>query len=154
MIEKQIIKGWVSYEEDWEEENIFISESKSKHRYNENLRELINDAFYNLDFDEVSNDDDFSIGIDRRYIEKNVSMQLFASDKEESLESIQEKVILDSMGLLEYQVDWHGYSEYTIMGYEIQEFKLGGHNMFEIIKSYEGKYVYLVIDKVESSDYR
>lgn len=150
---KQIIKGWVSYQENCDEENIFISESKSEYEYDENLRVLINDALCNLDFDEVSNDYDFSSGIERRYIEKNVSMQLFASDKEESLESIQEKVILDSMGLLEYQVDWYGYSEYTIEGYEITEFKLGGHDIFEIINSYEGKYVYLVIDKVESSDY-
>lgn len=153
MIEKQIIKGFVSYQENCDEDNIFISESKSERGYNENLRDLINDALYNLDFDEVSNDDDFPSGIERRYIEKNVSMQLFVSDKEESLESIQEKVILDSMGLLEYQVDWYGYSEYTIEGYEITEFKLGGHDIFEIINSYEGKYVYLVIDKVESSDF-
>lgn len=153
-MEKQIIKGWVLHEENWDEENIFISKSESECiYYEENLRILITQALDSLGFEDIANDEDFSNSIDNIYIEKNVSMQLFVSDKEESLDSIKERIALDSMGLLKYQVNWYGYSEYTIMGFNIETFKLGGHDMFEIIKSYEGKYVYLVIDKVESSDY-
>lgn len=41
-----------------------------------------------------------------------------------------------------------GYSTWTIESFNIETFQLGGHNIFEILKSLEGKYIYFVIDKV------
>ncbi|WP_258530105.1 hypothetical protein [Enterococcus faecalis] len=53
------------------------------------------------------------------------------------------------MGLLEFQENWYGYSTWTIEGYEIETFTLGGHNLLEIL---EGKFIYLVIDRFKEEE--
>ena len=75
-------------------------------------------------------------------------MELFASDKRMKLDQIREYIVLDSMGLLEFQENWYGYSTWTIEGFNTETFTLGGHDILEILENYKGKFVYLVIDKI------
>jgi hypothetical protein len=80
-----------------------------------------------------------------------VSLSLFFSDKECSLEESQKNVILMSLGGLDLYEEWWGYSEFTVMGYDILNFKLvskdgGEHDLDKIIRSYRGKYVHIVLE--------
>ena len=49
---------------------------------------------------------------------------------------------------LEFEEHWYGYSSWTIEGFNTHSFKLGGHNLLEILKNYEGKWMYLIVDIV------
>lgn len=65
--------------------------------------------------------------------------------------------ILLSIGALDIFQEWYGYSEWTIMGYDVENFKLisedgGEHDLEKIFKSYIGKYVHIVIDILEESE--
>ena len=81
----------------------------------------------------------------------NVAMRIYYSDKECSLEEAQINFVLNSMGCLDiYQVAT-GYSEWTIMGYDTDNFKLvsddgGEHDLNAIFASLDGKYVHILID--------
>jgi hypothetical protein len=46
----------------------------------------------------------------------------------------------------------YGYSEYTVEGFSIKEFKIGkAHDLKKILESKKGRYVHLLIDQVPSS---
>lgn len=149
---EQIIKGWVSLEKD-EEVFLLKSENPKETPYYEisdrSLLNLIKNTFAKMGFDDCSEEFEYEKGVMSRYIEKNVSIQLYASETSETLEEIKEKIILDSFGLLKYEDEWYGYSEFTIEGYCIDTFILGGHNILDIIKNQSGKHIYIVINKKE-----
>jgi hypothetical protein len=83
-----------------------------------------------------------------------ISLSLFFSDKECSLDEAQKNVILMSLGGLDLYEEWWGYSEFTVMGYDILNFKLvskdgGEHDLDKIFRSYCGKYVHIVLEIFE-----
>lgn len=151
---EKIIKGWVSLVGNYEPE-IYLLKSKTHAAdyYEFNKRKLsclVANTLSSLGYIDIADgEDDFENGIVDKRVADNVSMQIFASEKQEKLATIKKNVILDSMGLLEYQEDWYGYSTWTIEGFEIDTFTLGGHNILEIIKTLENKYIYLIIGMVE-----
>lgn len=152
---KQIIKGWVVISDNWllDIDEIFLVKNYSKtvDYYRDNgrqLRILITDALDKLGIAELNTDDEFENGVSGKYIVDNVSMELFASDERMELERIQEYIVLDSMGLLEFQEHWYGHSAWTIDGFNTETFTLGGHDILKILESYKGKFIYLVIDKL------
>ena len=155
---QQIIKGWVKVTNPyWSDESEVLivdtdeypSESDLNLFYSHDIsmEDLITDALEKSGFESISTDDDFSDGVVSNYIQEGVSMSLYASEVRETLNEIKERIVLDAMGLLNYKVEWYGWSEYTIEGYNIASFKLGGHDIDEIIRSHNGKYIYLVIEK-------
>lgn len=152
---EQVIKGWVvvSSDYDMDEDEIFLVKNDSKTVTYENddgrqLRVLISNALEKLGFSDLGTDEEYEDGISAKYIANNISMELFASDKRMKLDQIREYIVLDSMGLLEFQEGWYGYSSWTIEGFNTEKFTLGGHDILEILKYHKGKFVYLVIDKV------
>ncbi|EOI20569.1 hypothetical protein UCY_02469 [Enterococcus faecalis EnGen0252] len=149
MNKEQILKGWVTKIGYYDSEIHLLKSMMYRQDYNEfdlenrKLGSLILNALSALGYENISDEEeDF----------ENVIMQLYASDKQEKLESIKEKVVLDSMGLLEFQENWYGYSTWTIEGYEIETFTLGGHNLLEILEGLEGKFIYLVIDRFKEEE--
>ena len=40
-----------------------------------------------------------------------------------------------------------GYSEYTITGYNLEEFTIGGHNLSYELESHLGEYCWIVIEE-------
>lgn len=80
---------------------------------------------------------------------KNVSISLHISDTEITIEEANENQILLSMGELNLGGSYYGYSEWTIEGLSLDKFMLigngGEHDLYEIIKGYEGKYMILDI---------
>ncbi|BBM17686.1 hypothetical protein G15_3457 [Enterococcus avium] len=152
---KQIIKGWVVVNDNWlDEGEIFLVKNELKTVDYDNddgrqLRILVSNALDKLGISDLHTEDDYESGISGKYIADNVSMELFASDKRMKLDQIREYIVLDSMGLLEFQENWYGYSTWTIEGFNTETFTLGGHDILEILENYKGKFVYLVIDKLQ-----
>jgi len=81
---------------------------------------------------------------------KNVCISLHISDEIITLDEALNNQILLSMGELNLEGHLYGYSEYTIEGLELHELKLvgnnGGHDLYEIIKSYKDKYIIMNIN--------
>ena len=79
-----------------------------------------------------------------------VFVRYYLSDKEITLEQANTALIIKTCGgdieELEFILD--AYSEYTIMDYK-EELKVGGHDLFDELEDYEGKYLILIIDKQE-----
>lgn len=80
-----------------------------------------------------------------------VSMRAYFSNNECTLEEAEYNQILLSIGALDILQTWYGYSEWTIMGYSVDNFKLisedgGEHNLEQIFNSYKDKYVHILID--------
>lgn len=149
---EQIIKGWVRVSTDLDSGEVFLLKRDSSNVEWEDdgrqLRILISNALEKLGFSGSSNDEDYEDGISERYIAEGVKLQLFGSNKRAKLEEIKQNALLDAMGMLEFQENWYGYSSWTIEGFNTETFKLGGHDILSILEQHEGKFVYLVIDKV------
>lgn len=80
--------------------------------------------------------------------EDNIQLRYYISDsKINSQDEIQEKYLQKIVGNMDIAVENIGYSEYTITGYETENFKLGGHNLEEIFSNYIEKYVCIIVDK-------
>lgn len=82
----------------------------------------------------------------------NVSIELYFSEEETTLEKAKENQILSSLGILDIHESWYGYSEFTIEGFYIDKFALvengsgEGHNFGKILGNYIDKYVHFVLE--------
>lgn len=86
---------------------------------------------------------------DTDYEFEQVGIQLYFTEKETSLDEAKEYLILDVLGGLNGSEGWYGYSEYTILGYRINNFTVGGHDILKILESNEGKYCHIVLNIYE-----
>lgn len=79
----------------------------------------------------------------KRAIIPDCNISMYFSDKEMDYESAQEKFLDNFLGagVYEMEADYVGYSEWTIVGFELDECKLGGHDLNEILLNNIGKYV-------------
>jgi len=79
-----------------------------------------------------------------------VFVRYYLSDKEITLEQANTALIIKTFGgdieKLEFILE--AYSEYTIVDYK-EELKVGGHDLFDELECYEGKYLILIIEKQE-----
>jgi len=75
-----------------------------------------------------------------------VGMSLYVSEEKLPLEEVKEKVLLQAMGAIDIYTEWYGYSEWTIEGYNTINFTVGNHDLEEILRSYKGKYIHVVMD--------
>lgn len=165
-MQTQILKGFVVDLGFVQEESVYLmkSEPKQLENYRElrselsdtrEIGELMKNAVEALGFGDVKTEDEYECEyVNSKYIAEDISIQIYACDKRKKLEEIKEAIILDSMGLLNFQVDWYGYSTWTVMGYCVGDFMLGGHDMLEIIRNLKGKYIYIVIDTLETLNKR
>ena len=140
---KIIIKGWIE-EEEYDETFPSIDEIP--------IHEILNDKIDELDISSNNSlcykEDDHKIAINKMI--NNVFMQIHVSDKEITLEEANNNFILMSLGQLDIYETWYGYSEWTIMGYDLQSFRLvgndGEHDLNDIFLNYVGKYLILVVE--------
>ena len=141
---KIIINGWIE-EEEYDEILPSIDEIP--------IHEILNDKIDELDITSnnslcYNEEDDRKISINKMI--NNVFMQIHVSDKEITLEEANNNFILMSLGQLDIYETWYGYSEWTIMGYDLQSFKLvgndGEHDLNDIFLNYVGKYLILVVE--------
>ena len=141
---KIIINGWIE-EEEYDEILPSIDEIP--------IHEILNDKIDELDITSnnslcYNEEDDHTIAINKMI--NNVFVQIHVSDKEITLEEANNNFILMSLGQLDIYETWYGYSEWTIMGYDLQSFRLvgndGEHDLNDIFLNYVGKYLILVVE--------
>lgn len=75
----------------------------------------------------------------------NVFFRFYYSDKEISLDEVQEefcKKIFGDVTVLGYAT---GYSEYTITDTVLTNFKVGNHDIAKILDNYKDKYLHILI---------
>lgn len=79
-----------------------------------------------------------------------VFMKMYFSNKKCSIEEAESNLIFASIGELDILQEWYGYSEFTIMGYDVESFSLvsinGKHDIQNILESNLHKYVHIVIE--------
>ena len=141
---KIIINGWIE-EEEYDEILPSIDEIPIHEILTDKIIELGISTNDSLCYNE---EDDHTIAINTMV--DNVFMQIHVSDKEITLEEANNNFILMSLGQLDIYETWYGYSEWTIMGYDLQSFRLvgndGEHDLNDIFLNYVGKYLILVVE--------
>ncbi|WP_336761399.1 hypothetical protein [Paenibacillus sp. USHLN196] len=85
-------------------------------------------------------------GIWKFYTHPSAFVQIHLSNNEISYNEAIDYQILSSIGELDIQVDWVGYSELTISYFSTEHLTVGGHNIEEILSSYLGKYAIVNIE--------
>ena len=141
---KIIINGWIEKEE-YDEILPSIDEIPIHEILTDKIIELGISTNDSLCYNE---EDDHTITINTMV--DNVFIQIHVSDKEITLEEANNNFILMSLGQLDIYETWYGYSEWTIMGYDLQSFRLvgndGEHDLNDIFLNYVGKYLILVVE--------
>lgn len=97
--------------------------------------------------DDVKSFSDYKrrIGRDINIID-NCSIRLYFTDKECTLEDADLMVATQLDGKYFSDKDLIGYSEYTILGYEINKCEIGGHRLLDIIREHIGEYLIFVME--------
>lgn len=96
---------------------------------------------------------DEDLGYRTNTSEDNIQLRYYVSDDEiKSQEDIEEKYLQKILGSIDISVEYVGYSEYTITGYVVENFTLGGHNLEEIFSNYIDKYVCIIVNKEVSDE--
>lgn len=89
---------------------------------------------------------EFEDGVEISLNVPSVALRIYATENISTLEQAQKKVVLNTLGALDIYQEWVGYSEYTVTGYDVINFSIGGHDLDKIFKSYENKYVHILIE--------
>jgi len=81
-----------------------------------------------------------------------IAVSIFYSDKECTLDQVQTEFLFktfggcsDISGELKLQLDYVGYSEWTITGLDLEQFTVGGHNIDSELSSHLGEFCWLII---------
>lgn len=151
---KQILKGWVTIDNSpgAETNEPYLIKEKVKeieyHHEHRALNMLICNALHALGAEDTTTEEEYDGGISSKYHLDNAEIQILSAVERTSLEDITKNIVLKSMGVLDFEEGWYGWSSFTIEGFETNTFKLGGHDILNIVRQLEGKYVYITIDKV------
>lgn len=145
--------GYVCLQEDEDYKDFIGLESELTESVWGSLVDKINEDLKRFNALKEVSEEEHEMGSMYKSLIPNVSIRIYASYKEMSYEEALENQILSSIGELSMVESWVGYSEYTIMGYSIDTFELvgngGKHNLTEILKSYIGEYVWVVVEVIE-----
>lgn len=77
-----------------------------------------------------------------------VNVRYFVTDKEVSLDEAQGQFLKNLMGIADVKFQSY-YSEYTGYLWTDEDIIIGGHDLLEELKGYDGKYLILLIDILE-----
>lgn len=133
------LQGWLCYDYDG---LIAVKADKNASAYwgGKSIQESISDFFNSADYY-----DDESLG-GRRDIIPNVSMRIYATNRECSLDEAIGSVVANLYGDIYSDIGYEGYSEWTITGYCCERFTIGGHDLAKEFETYIGKYIHLVLE--------
>lgn len=76
----------------------------------------------------------------------NVNLRIYVTKQKSTFDEAMTSLLDTLEGSFESKADYYGYSEYTIMGLDIEEFSIGGHDLRDILRQYENKYVHFVLE--------
>lgn len=76
---------------------------------------------------------------------------MYTSKNKMSFDEAQDEYInfvFGADGVYEMEANYTGYSEWTIMGFDLDECRLGGHDMNQILLSHKGEFVNIRVECV------
>lgn len=76
----------------------------------------------------------------------DANLHIYFTEKESTLEEAQESLIFQMYGDVETDMRLTGYSEYTITGYDLEDFSIGGHDLEAELSSHMGEYIHFVLE--------
>lgn len=79
------------------------------------------------------------------YLDK-AKISFYISDQKIDLEEVSIKYTQQLLGSLDIYGENYGYSEWTIIGFSLSNFTIGNHDLNEILKQYEGKYINFILE--------
>lgn len=83
----------------------------------------------------------------RKSIIDDVNLRIYFTDKECTLdEAVESLLMYQYSGEVKTDIALCGYSEYTITGYSIEDFSIGGHNLEYELSSHIGEYVHFIME--------
>ena len=132
------LQGWLCHNED---NLISLKASKNDSKYA--AQSIQSDIF-----DFAKNSDYYSspgLGGQRATI-PSAAIRIYATNKECSLDEATGALISHLYGCADSDIEYEGYSEYTITGYSNKTFTVGGHNLAVELERYLGKYVHFVLE--------
>lgn len=141
MSNKIIIEGWIDKDG---EENIIIRNDRLW--YGDTLAEIINEEYKSDEIlpSTLGECDDYMGGVS--LFIPNCSLRFYHSKKKLKLEEVQEKYLKQLFGDIDIFGENYGYSEYTILGLDVEQLVIGGHNLEEILSNYIGEYTHIIIE--------
>ena len=142
MENKIVIQGFIKVDEDDENINLYkkyIHTNSDFMKYSGYIGELTSIIENKIGECEPSKhhpteeDSDFEYyGGVSVYLDK-ARVSFYISDKEINLEEVQDKFTMQLLGALDIYGENYGYSEFTILGFDLENFTIGNHNLFEIL---------------------
>lgn len=76
----------------------------------------------------------------------NCNMRIYYTDKECTQEEAECALVDKLEGGLEVDIALEGYSEYTITGYCLEKFTIGGHDLESEILNHIGEYCWIIME--------
>ena len=135
------LEGWLVLDQD---DNLALSPDKNKYLFGEEcIAEAIMRKFRDYTYGALIHQD--SLGDKRTYI-SNANLSCWFSDEKCTLDKAQ--MAFDrymEIGNLTAFGHYVGYSEYTITGFNVDEFTIGGHDLNIEFKSHLGQYLHLIL---------
>ena len=96
----------------------------------------------------VAYEHDKSLG-GKKAVIPNCHIAMYTSKRKMSFDEAQEK-FLDKLlgfdGVYEMEANYTGYSEWTIMGFDLDKCSLGGHDLNMILLSHSGEYANIRVE--------
>lgn len=99
-------------------------------------------------FGKIFYDDEF-LGKDISYI-PDCCMSIWYTNKECTFDEAQEALCNYLDGYMTVKVAYQGYSEWTITGLDLEEFRIGGHNLKKELEDHIGEYCWIRITRGEN----
>lgn len=130
---KVIIKGIVEVDDEDDIDVIYINDEELRDILINELEKLFN---ISIDYD-----------TDELYIE-NAHVSLFVANKEMPFDKMKESKVLSDLGL-SFNIDYEGYSEYTVDYFYIDKLTIGNHNLLDILRTMNDNYIVLTIENIK-----
>lgn len=84
------------------------------------------------------------LGGRKGYIE-DANIRIYLTDNECSIDEAVESLLYKLEGEIKTDIALTGYSEYTITGYDIKDFSIGGHDLECELSSHIGEYIHFIL---------
>lgn len=134
------IKGWLCTDYDG-----MVATSDSQ-EYTHNCEAIIKQVELFAEYNGMTGKYRKGLGGRKSYIE-DVSLRIYFTDKECDIDEATEALLMYQFaGEVKTDIALCGYSEYTITGYSVEEFSIGGHNLEYELGSHIGEYVNFVLE--------
>jgi hypothetical protein len=85
------------------------------------------------------------LGGDKSYIE-DANIRVYFTDKECDIDEAMESLLFELEGEVKTDIALCGYSEYTITGYDVEDFSIGGHDLDYEFSQHVGEYIHFILE--------